>query len=166
MSDTVHHFTLKPKGYAKLADLRGTNSTSQQGFVAMWFGEPVKAAYDTAIEPAIRAAGYLPLRIDQKNHVGKVDDEIIAEIRRSRFVVCDFTCEKDRSRGNVYYEAGFAKGLNIPVFWTVRADSLDDLQFDTRQFNHIVWSELGDLKMQLQKRIEAVIGDGPLKQNR
>jgi len=126
----VHEFMLKPKGYAKLAEIKGTNSTSQQGFVAMWFGEPVKAAYDEALEPAIRAAGYLPLRIDQKNHIGKVDDEIIAEIRRSRFVVCDFTCEKGKPRGNVYYEAGFAKGLNIPVFWTVRADSLDDLQLE------------------------------------
>jgi hypothetical protein len=56
-------------------------------------------------------------------------------------------------------------GLNIPVVWTVRNDAVGSLQFDTRQFNHIVGNELKGLKEQLQKRIEAVIGDGPLKQN-
>ena len=162
--NNVHEFMLKPKGYAKLADLRGTNSASHQGFVAMWFSQSLDDAFNNGIEPAIRAAGYLPLRIDKKDHIGKIDDEIIAEIRRSRFVVSDFTCPKGVPRGNVYYEAGFAQGLNIPVFWTVRADSVDDLLFDTRQYNHIVWNDLEDLKKQLQRRIEAVIGDGPLKQ--
>ena len=41
------------------------------------------------------------------------DDEIIAEIRRSRFLVADFTHGEDRE-GVVYFEAGFALGLAIP----------------------------------------------------
>ena len=52
-----------------------------------------------------------------------IDDEIIAEIRRSWFVVADFTCgtvphegkEVAIPRGGVYYEAGFAQGLNVPL---------------------------------------------------
>ena len=32
-----------------------------------------------------------PVRIDQKERLNKIDDEIIAEIRRSRFLVADFT---------------------------------------------------------------------------
>jgi hypothetical protein len=35
--------------------------------------------------PAIRDSGYEPMRIDRKEHINKIDDEIIAEIRRSCF---------------------------------------------------------------------------------
>ena len=66
-------------------------------------------------ETAITDAGYKPLRIDNVEHTGKVDDRIIAEIRRSRFLVADFSCESGKPRGGVYYEAGFAEGLNIPI---------------------------------------------------
>lgn len=40
---------------------------------------------------------------------------------------------------------------------------IDLVHFDTQQFNHITWSTPEDLKDALQKRIGAVIGDGPLK---
>ena len=48
--------------------------------------------------PAIRDAGYEPVRIDQQEHVNKIDDEIIAEIHRARFVVADFTRMARRGR--------------------------------------------------------------------
>jgi hypothetical protein len=60
-------------------------------------------------------------RVDQKHHhLNKVDDEIIAEIRRSRFLVADFTCEPGKVRGGVYFEAGFAMGLNMGDSTTYR----------------------------------------------
>ena len=102
-------------------------------------------------------------RIDRKEHSNKIDDEIIAEIRRSRFVVADFTCEREKVRGGVYYEAGFALGLGLPVIWTCRKDCLDYLHFDTRQYNHIVWETPEELYARLKARIGAFIGDGPLQ---
>jgi hypothetical protein len=71
--------------------------------------------------------------------------------------VADFTGH----RAGVYFEAGFALGLNLPVFWTCRKDNLTDLHFDIRQFNCIDWNDPGELAHRLQKRIEAVIGAGP-----
>ncbi|HZU50969.1 MAG TPA: hypothetical protein VE968_03750 [Sphingomicrobium sp.] len=115
------------------------------------------------IEPAIREAGYEPLRIDRKEHLNKIDDEIIAEIRRSRFLVADFTHGDTGARGGVYYEAGFAHGLNIPVIFTCRADAIDKVHFDTRQYNHITWATPDELKERLAKRITATLGDGSLK---
>jgi hypothetical protein len=102
------------------------------------------------------------IRIDKKEHNNKIDDEILAEIRRSRFLIADFTCEPKNVRGGVYYEAGFAQGLGIPVIWTCRETSLADLHFDTRQYSHIVWKTPADLFTQLKNRIGATIGDGPL----
>ena len=68
----------------------------------MWFDESTNDAYEFGIEPAIEQAGYNPLRIDRNEHINKIDDEIIEEIRRSRFVVADFSQGPDGARGGVY----------------------------------------------------------------
>ena len=127
----------------------------------MWFHESMEEAFEKGIQPAILDTGYKPLRIDQKEHVNKIDDEIIAELRRSRFIVADFTHGKSGARGGVYYEAGFAHGLNLPVIFTCRKDAVDTLHFDTNHYSHIVWTDPEDLREKLKNRILAVIGEGP-----
>jgi hypothetical protein len=126
----------------------------------MWFDESMNDVW-LAINEGIRAAGYEPLRIDQKQHNNKIDDEILAAIRRSKFVVSDFT----KQRGGVYFEAGFARGLNLEVIWLCRQDELKEVHFDTRQYNFIVWEtdKLPELSKNLQNRIEATIGRGSLQ---
>ncbi len=158
----VDSLRITPKGWAYLDSLQQGNVESKIGFIAMWFDKSMDAAH-IAIETAIRNAGYEPLRIDQKEHNHKIDDEIIAGIRRSKFLVADFTGH----RGGVYFEAGFAMGLGIPVIWLCREDALKDLHFDTRQYNHIPWTAEGlpNLTNALQKRVEAILGRGPLAVN-
>jgi hypothetical protein len=55
-------------------------------------------------------------------------------------------------------------GLSLPVFWTCRKDDLLKLHCDVRQYNCIDWTDVADLAQRLQRRIEAVIGRGPIKQ--
>jgi hypothetical protein len=155
-------FGLSANGWERIDQLQQERPSTAQAFVAMWFHPSTEAAYANGIEPAIRDNGYSPLRIDKKEHVNKIDDEIIAEIRRSRFLVADFTCEPKQVRGGVYFEAGFARGLEIPVIWTCRTASIGDLHFDTRQFSHIVWEQPTDLYTELKNRIGALLGQGPL----
>ena len=150
---------ITPAGHFHYEELQAHPPASAQGFVAMWFHETMRDAYIGGFEVGIRNAGYDPLRVDSVEHVGKIADEIISQIRRSRFVVADFTGQ----RGGVYFEAGFALGLNLPVFWTCRQNQIDELHFDIRQFNCINWTEPPELAERLQKRIEAVIGAGPRK---
>lgn len=167
----VFDIIVLPEGYGHVAEQDQRTIPSSQAFVAMWIHASMNDAYEHGFEKAVREIGYQPLRIDRKEHVNKIDDEIVAEIRRSRFLIADFTCglieqEEDEiaiARGGVYYEAGFAQGLNIPVIWTCRQDLIEHVHFDTRQFNHIVWTDPEDLYTQLKNRIGAVIGDGPLK---
>ncbi len=147
------------KGWLRLEELRSRFVRSSQAFVAMWFHSDTALAYSDGIEPAIVNCGYTPLRIDKKEHSNKIDDEIVAEIRRSRFLVADFTSEPDRARGGVYFEAGLALGLNLPVIWTCRKDLLSQVHFDTRQFNHIDWKEPSELRDRLCNRIKAVLGE-------
>jgi hypothetical protein len=157
-SETLH---LTFKAWQYIEERRARQTASVQAFVAMWFSPTMKLAYDLGFEPAIVESGYVPMRIDRKEHINKIDYEIIAEIRRSRFLVADFTSEPDHPRGGVYFEAGLAFGLNIPVIWACRDDLVAQLHFDIRQFNHIVWTSPDDLRQKLCNRIRAVLGDGP-----
>ncbi len=171
-------YQLTNKGYARLEKIQNSEVNSTQAFVAMWFNLAMDDAYKFGLQVGIKNAGYQALRIDTVEHNNKIDDQIIAEIRRSRFVVADFTCElasiktsngSDRNdaiaRGGVYYEAGFAQGLGIPVIWTCREDCINFAHFDTRQFNHITWKTPAELATKLTNRICAILGQGPIKNN-
>lgn len=151
------YFTITPDGWSYIHSLIHALAPGNLGFVAMWFDKSMDEV-NVAIQEAIQMAGYAPLRIDGKEHNNKIDDEIVAAIRRSKFVVADFTGH----RGGVYFEAGFAAGLGIPVIWMCRDDELGKVHFDTRQYNHIVWrnDDLPTMKKSLQRRIEAAIGRG------
>ena len=155
---------IRSEGYQRLEELRKTKVASDQAFVAMWFAPSTDEVWKKGLEPGIRDAGYKALRIDRSEFNNKIDDEIIAQIRRSRLLVADFTSDPpENARGSVYYEAGFARGLNIPVIFTCRKDLLEDIHFDTRQYNHIAWEKEKpeDLRKRLKDRISATIGDGP-----
>ena len=138
-----------------------TNTLSFQSFVAMWFDDSTKDAYEKGILPGVEDAGYKPYRVDKDEHIDKIDDKIISEIRRSRFLVADFTHDRKGARGGVYFEAGFALGLGIPVIFCCREDQIDDVHFDTRQYNHILWTTPEELKTKLADRIGARLGPGP-----
>lgn len=131
--------------------------TTDQVFVAMSFDPAMKFVYDRGLYPGIESAGYRPFRVDRHNHVNRIDDEIISQIRKSRFIVSDFSGQK---RG-VYFEAGFALGLGLDVIWSCRKDDMINLHFDIRQYNCIDWTTEGELAERLKLRIEAVIGPGP-----
>ena len=151
-------FAITPTGYMKLDEGRSRPSVSSQGFVAMWFDEKLNDAYTDGFQVGILNAGYNPLRIDKVEHVNRIDDEIIRQINASRFIVADFTGH----RGGVYFEAGYALGINIPVFWTCQKEDMGALHFDIRQFNCIDWISPEDLSTRLTARVEAVLGHGPL----
>ena len=147
-----------PSGHAYADDLGMRTRESLQAFVAMWFNELMGDAYEAGFERAISNAGYRAMRIDKHEHSNRIDDEIIAQICRSRFLVADFTGQ----RGGVYFEAGYAWGFSLPVIWTCRDDYFDQLHFDIRQFNCIKWTNADFLVQPLQMRIEAVVGRGSL----
>ena len=82
---------ITPKGWSRLAELQKISADSEQCFVAMWFDASMNTIYDDVIAKAILDAGYRPHRVDKREHNDRIDDEIIAQIRRSRFIVADFT---------------------------------------------------------------------------
>lgn len=164
-------YRITPSGWLA-AEAPGLGSPSDRAFVAMWFGDVMRDARE-AIQEAVSAAGYRPVIIDGEEYVGPIVDRILGEIRSARFVVADYTCgaadgadgqPKFQARGGVYYEAGFAHGLGIPVISTVRQDLLGHhgaVHFDVAQYNHIAWTSADELRERLTNRIGAVVGWGP-----
>jgi nucleoside 2-deoxyribosyltransferase len=148
--------TLLASGWNELNRLDRIGVESSSAFIAMAFS-PDRDLSAKAIAAAIRAAGYLPIRVDQVEHINKIDDEIIARIRASKFLVADFTLQ----RNGVYFEAGFMLGLGRPVIWLCEKDDLKHVHFDTRQYNTIDYIDADDLQKRLQTRIEAILGKGP-----
>ena len=153
-SGNVYRGQVTVNGHNRIAEQK-TIVDSSQAFVAMWFDDSMAEDQQKGIEAGIRDAGFTPLAINRKEHVNKIEDEVIAEIRRSRFLVADFTHGDDGVRGSVYYEAGFAHGLDIDVIFTCREGAT--LHFDTSHYNHIVWNDFTDLREKLKNRILAVI---------
>ena len=153
LNNSGSSYQLTLNGWKHLMDLSKDRIDSSQAFVAMWFNEKTAEAWEEGFYKALKETGYNPIRIDLVQHNDKIDDRIIAEIRRSGLLIADFT----GSRGGVYFESGFAMGLGIPVIWTCRKDWIEKLHFDTRQYNHIEWESTIELKDKLVARIEATL---------
>ena len=151
---------ISPLGWKYISKIKEKNPDSKTAFIAMWFNEKVIDVRNI-IKEAIRDAGFEPKVVDEEEHNDDVTDKIITLIKRSRFVVADFT----EQRAGVYYEAGFAKGMNIPVIHTVLNNQIKNLHFDINHQNFIAWDveKLDEFKEKLTNRITSTIGDGPKK---
>jgi len=169
------HLTIH--GISRIETIQREMKDKDQCFVAMWFNGFMQGIFDTAITRAIVDAGYKPFIIPMKEHNDNICDHIIAEIRNSRLLVADFTGQ----RGGVYFEAGFAYGIGIPVIWTCHEDwfnkeaeievdaEVDGMQkkvlvkqprfthFDVNHYNFIVWKNEIDLYEKLKNRILATV---------
>lgn len=167
-------YTLTLKGWERAREIRRRRGPGNQAFVAMWFHGDMTGAYEHGIAPALRETGYAPYRVDAAHHDNRIDDEIIKQIRRSRILVADAT----GARPSVYYEAGFAYGLGIPVLWCCNrnwttyaieraqlAPSMsgppacatttwpEQLAFDTSHHVYILWATPEELREKLAARI-------------
>ncbi len=154
---SARRLTITAKGWQELSRLEQSGAKSSNAFIAMWF-DSRRAPFHIAISDAILAAGYTPIRIDRVEHINRIDDEILARIRSSKFLISDFTGQ----RNGVYFEAGFMLGLGRPVIWVCEREDLKNVHFDTRQYNTIDYTDADDLKKRLQYRIEAILGKGPV----
>lgn len=154
-----------PKGWAHFDELnRSQGDAKDPAFVAMWFGgderkDEMTELYDEAIEPAVRAAGYLAKRANTDEHNDPIMDRVIEYIRKAPFVVADLT---ENSNG-VYYEAGFARGRGTDVIYCFRDEDEKKPHFDISGLNQVRYTDGADLKKRLEDRILGSISRGPYR---
>ena len=141
------------EGWQKISHLSEKNIDSKQCFIAMAFSDKMEHIYGKAIHEAVTSTGYSPYRIDKEEHVELIPYKMLSEIKKSKFVIADFTYQ----RGGVYFEAGYAMGQNLPVIWICDEEDFENAHFDIKQYNHIIYTDEHDLLEKLVVRIEAII---------
>jgi hypothetical protein len=142
------HFTITPEGWNEI-EKSMHNVYSRQVFIAMRFS-PEMHPVRKAIKKAIKDSGLEPAIVDEIEHINYIPIEILSSIKNSGYMVADLTTQNN----GVYYEAGYASGLNIPVVLTCRKDEFR--HFDISQVNTILWNDENELYTLLQKRLIAL----------
>ncbi len=142
-------------GLEYIESLAEINKNSKNIFVAFHFTNEMQNIVDNDLKNAIEDIGFNCTRVststtDTDVHI---NDEIIGKIKSSKIVIADFTGH----RNSVYFEAGYAMGLDIPVIWSCKKDEFEELSFDTRQYPHILWDTPEDLIKQIINRINAML---------
>lgn len=144
------------KGREFVEALGQTKENSNKVFLAFHFTDEMKISFEVTAKRAVADASHGKLEAVRVSTSGtptdtKIDDALIVMLKNSKVVIADFTGQRQA----VYYEAGYAMGMGIPVIWTCRADHVQDLSFDTRQYPHILWKDEEDLYKQLTDRLSA-----------
>ena len=148
-----------------LRDLRESRRRTNELFVAMPFDPELNAFFEKVVEPAARAAGLDPVRIDRRPPEGYITEAILSTIRRAVLVLVDLTLE----RPNCYFEAGYARGAFRRAIFTCRADhdprrtdrGSYRVHFDADTFPIIWWQpdDLASARAELEGRLQAELWD-------
>lgn len=148
-------YRISANGWRRIEQLTRREQETKQGFIAMSFSkETIKIS--EAFKRAISESGYIPIRIDEKEHNNQIVPEILFEIDRSKFVVMDVTVPNN----GAYYEAGYALGKGKQVIICCRKEEFlgsERPHFDIQQKSTIIWDTEEELVLRLKKRIEATV---------
>lgn len=179
-------FVVTPKGW-KFLEGDGLQSVSQAVFVAMWFAEFTKPLREV-VRKVLNSKGFDPVFVDelptrsdlteeQKHDLAAnstIDDMIIANIRRAKFVIADLSCcpgekmtsvaykkedgtaeARDIVCAGAYFEAGYAMALEKPIIYLVHRKQMP--HFDVNHIPYITWDEtdLDRLEVALRNAIDA-----------
>lgn len=164
---TYRGISITTKGFQYVEKLEENKSDLTQCFIAMWFNKCTNNFYKASKQTVENNTGFKVLKIDDYEHINYIPIEIINQIKNSRFMIADLTGH----RGGVYYEAGYAEALNIPVIYTCRKDWFEEkkdikgkiirngVHFDIKQKNILMWqnNKLDDFQEKLLKMIKQVI---------
>lgn len=89
-------------------------------------------------------------RIDEANLSKRIVPQILAQMKRSAFVVVDVT----ESSPNVFYELGFADGAGKEVVMVAKKGTA--LPFNVADVPVIFWESFEEFKVELRKRLQVI----------
>lgn len=125
-------------------------------FVIMSFSSnPVlRDFYEKAVKPTVEKLGYRCERVDEQHFNDSITERIFHNLRTAKIIVADLT----EARPNCYYELGIAHALRKEVIHL--AYSGQDIHFDVKDWNFIIYSRIDELTRKLRERILATVGRG------
>lgn len=102
-------------------------------FVMMPFGAWFDRYYAEIYVPAIKEAGFEPVRADELFTTGSVVEQIWEQIEKAKLLLADLSGKNP----NVFYELGLSHAARKPVVFT--AAQVDDVPFDLRHLRVIIY---------------------------
>jgi hypothetical protein len=102
-------------------------------FVMMPFGSWFDRYYQDIYTPAIKEAGFEPVRADELFTTGSVVEQIWEQIQKAKVLLADLSGKN----ANVFYELGLAHAAKKPVVFT--SALVDDVPFDLRHLRVIIY---------------------------
>ena len=147
-------------GWQRYAELKKRRVESRTAFMAMKFGDPtLDAVVKDCFKPAVARAGFVLRLLTDQPKAGLIDNHMRAALLASRFTIADLS----HGSHGAYWEAGFAEGLDRPVFYTCKASVWEEQKshFDTNHLHTIIWDEnnLKDAEDKLTDTIRATLRD-------
>lgn len=112
--------------------------------------ENLSIEWQDRILPIIEQYGYLP-RLLTHATTGTPDGEQYSQelIADSKLIIADLTGQSPE----VYFAAGYALGLSIPVIWSMNSRDADTLPVKIKEIRPIVWNSAEELISILQQRL-------------
>lgn len=146
----------RPQQKSRTPDATGQISSfvPNTAFILMWMDQERPELED--IHKTIKevCAGFKieALRADDIEHSERITDVVLARIRESEHIIADLSGE----RPNVYYEVGYAHAMGKhPIFYRRKGTRL---QFDLAGYNVPEYRNSHDLRDQLIRRFEEILG--------
>jgi hypothetical protein len=99
----------------------------------MPFGSWFDKYYQEIYMPAIKEAGYEPVRADELFTTGSVMEQVWDQISRAKVLIADLSDKNP----NVFYELGLAHAARKPVIFS--SARVDDVPFDLRHLRVIIY---------------------------
>lgn len=146
--------TLAAEGWKRFSQM-SADLKSNQVFIATWFDSSMDESI-RAIETAIKECGFLSVCIKTELFKETIMDKALGELRRSRFAIIDLT----GGRPSVFYEAGFAKALDIEAVYVYRKGQVGSgskLEFYVKHYQCHEYTSSQDLKEIVMNTIRARI---------
>ncbi|MDD5214979.1 MAG: hypothetical protein PHQ03_05510 [Methylococcales bacterium] len=141
ITDTTASFIVSEKNYEK-----------GYAFIVMAINPDKHDLVDVldAIKAVTKQCGIRAERVDEAQTNERITDRILESIKKAEFVIVDLTY----SRPNVFYEAGYAQGLNKTPIYIARDGT--HLEFDIKDYPVIFFNNMPQLRNDLEARLKAI----------
>ncbi|MEF3306364.1 hypothetical protein [Paenibacillus sp. GYB003] len=140
-------FRLTEAGWRE-ADARAGGKRLKPCAVIVTEPEEVRAEWTMNVFPKLQQCGYFP-RMIEYSPFNKIGDGAMRTIAESKLLIADLS----GANANIYFAAGYALGLDVPVLCAVKRDDAEHLPVGSNQLRPIVWERTEELADKLQQRL-------------
>ncbi|MCQ6557689.1 MarR family transcriptional regulator [Paenibacillus mendelii] len=140
-------FKLTEKGWREAAATVGGRRL-KPCFVLIPDNEELRVEWNEKVSPKIEQCGYLP-QLPEPSTTEMYGDHIVRLVTESKLLIADLT----EPNPEVYYAAGLALGLQIPVIWTIKRGESNQNALPSKLIRPVVWDKGEELAAILEQRL-------------